>query len=739
MEEVHRENLVFATASLRGVPGNARTTASGPSPGDLAGPDVQRRWIPGAVLEYAGVQLTAPPLLDWGDSGDMLWEDSKWRDYRLDVTALSTLTVRLLAWPPDEASEEERRCGVMVLGSVSVDLFDEAGDEDRAYIDLDEGAGELHIDTKFQALEFALPPPGEDDHGERQQTPLGDLVQVAGRSHTTAGVSGRYGMTTCSPDAHPETEAAALQPLCHPFIAPLKFAFRSPEGVNLLCRMGDGGNLFGHLQRERRFPLDKAKFYAAELVCILEYLHGNYVVVSLEPENIWLDPFGHISLCSSGPFGLDSQSEGLRIVPNTPECPAPELLAPGGVQSAMTVRSPRRLRLEPASSGRAPIGYPGSRGSLIANDPRERLGARGGALEIQSHAFFGGVNWQELPLKQVNRYRPGNLKNAFEIEPSTPKGPSRRRFTSDGVLRLSQGILYEEVDFGFGSCSSSSKAYIYRRSIAQTQERAVKDLADRAVPDVEGDDDWDVVWQPASRTLCFQNRLTQEEVPAGRRDSKSCKRAEDHSESDGPSERQSTEALAAALDLGYRSPRFAAQILAAGGGDVAVAQALLEGGALCDFEAGDVHSPPLQGWRECEVGIGHSSTLEPRDFAVPLLRAIRSGNVELAGRDDPDDSEKDGYEEDEGSGEDSGPADPTPTLPPYGMHRFHFHSGQVVQLAMELGHDEMVDLLLEYKLTSICSFCWGAEQRAGIVEWDLYERELIGRTPAKNDPKDISR
>ncbi|KAK7964080.1 hypothetical protein PG988_011054 [Apiospora saccharicola] len=531
MEEVHRENLVFAIASLRGVPGNARTTASGPSPGDLAGPDVQRRWIPGAVLEYAGVQLTAPPLLDWGDSGDMLWEDSKWRDYRLDVTALSTLTVRLLAWPPDEASEEERRCGVMVLGSVSVDLFDEAGDEDRAYIDLDEGAGELHIDTKFQALEFALPPPGEDDHGERQQTPLGDLVQVAGRSHTTAGVSGR-----------------------------------------------------------------------------------------------------------------------------------------------------------------------------------------------------------------------------------TPKGPSRRRFTSDGVLRLSQGILYEEVDFGFGSCSSSSKAYIYRRSIAQTRERAVKDLADRAVPDVEGDDDWDVVvWQPASRTLCFQNRLTQEEVPAGRRDSKSCKRAEDHSESDGPSERQSTEALAAALDLGYRSPRFAAQILAAGGGDVAVAQALLEGGALCDFEAGDVHSPPLQGWRECEVGIGHSSTLEPRDFAVPLLRAIRSGNVELVrlllehgadtnngfhgvkGRDDPDDSEKDGYEEDEGSGEDSGPADPTPTLPPYGMHRFHFHSGQVVQLAMELGHDEMVDLLLEYKLTSICSFCWGAEQRAGIVEWDLYERELIGRTPAKNDPKDISR
>lgn len=112
-------------------------------------------------------------------------------------------------------------------------------------------------------------------------------------------------MTTCAPDAHLETEQAAPQP-CHPFIAPLKVAFRSADGVHLICRMGDAGNIFGHLQRERRFPLEKAKFNAAELVCILEYLHGNNVVASLKPENIWLDPLGHISLCSPGLFGLGS-------------------------------------------------------------------------------------------------------------------------------------------------------------------------------------------------------------------------------------------------------------------------------------------------------------------------------------------------------------------------------------------------------------------------------------------------
>lgn len=420
------------------------------------------------------------------------------------------------------------------------------------------------------------------------------------------------------------------------------------------------------------------------------------------------------------------------------------------------------------------------------------------------------MNWQELPLGHVSRWRPGVIKNGFEIEPRTPKGPPRRRFFSDGVRRLSQGVLYEDLDFGPGFSVTpdpdSGKPRIIRRGIAQTRERAVKWLAERAVPDMEGDDDWDVAWEPTSRTLCFRNRLTHEERPAGRReDSRWFQPTEDQAGSEGPSENQSTEALAAALALGYRSTHTVSQVLAFGNlrldeatldhttmaetkfvdydlqyiqitplewavehdrtalvrlfleagadanrtlwqaegpaliraarignvglaeilargsdrvtrtralslaaarGDVDVARALLEGAARCDFEAGDLPSHTLLDW-DCQVGFGHISRLERCDFPAPLPRAIRSGHAELVrlllehGADvngvyhgvngrDPDFANQD-YEEYECS-DDSAP-DPA-ALPP--MPRFHFYSGQVVQLAMELGHTETVDLLLDY-------------------------------------------
>lgn len=73
----------------------------------------------------------------------------------------------------------------------------------------------------------------------------------------------------------------------HPFIAPLKFALKSPDGISLLSGLANGEHLFSHLQRERRLDVGIARFYAAELVCTLEYLHEKGIILaSLKPENI---------------------------------------------------------------------------------------------------------------------------------------------------------------------------------------------------------------------------------------------------------------------------------------------------------------------------------------------------------------------------------------------------------------------------------------------------------------------
>lgn len=77
--------------------------------------------------------------------------------------------------------------------------------------------------------------------------------------------------------------------------------------------------MFYHLQREGKFDEARSRFYAAELLCALEHLHGFNVVYryvgeilvqstdieasahsDLKPENILLDYSGHIALCDFG-------------------------------------------------------------------------------------------------------------------------------------------------------------------------------------------------------------------------------------------------------------------------------------------------------------------------------------------------------------------------------------------------------------------------------------------------------
>ena len=89
----------------------------------------------------------------------------------------------------------------------------------------------------------------------------------------------------------------------------------------------NGGELFYHLKQVKTgFDEDRARFYAAEMLLALQYLHEMGVVYrDLKPENILIDADGHIRLTD---FGLSKS--GLLASNNLTEsfCGTPEYLAP---------------------------------------------------------------------------------------------------------------------------------------------------------------------------------------------------------------------------------------------------------------------------------------------------------------------------------------------------------------------------------------------------------------------------
>ncbi|KAF8946133.1 serine/threonine protein kinase, AGC [Haplosporangium gracile] len=94
----------------------------------------------------------------------------------------------------------------------------------------------------------------------------------------------------------------------HPFIVTLYHSFQSEEYLYLCMEYCMGGEFFRALQMRpgKHLSEEDAKFYAAEVIVALEYLHlMGFIYRDLKPENILLHQTGHIMLTD---FDLSKQS-----------------------------------------------------------------------------------------------------------------------------------------------------------------------------------------------------------------------------------------------------------------------------------------------------------------------------------------------------------------------------------------------------------------------------------------------
>jgi len=237
------------------------------------------------------------------------------------------------------------------------------------------------------------------------------------------------------------SEQKILAMLSHPFIVGMHYYFEDKDSLYYILDYVPGGELYQHLTQRGRFPEPQARFYMAEIVLALEYLHkGGVVYRDLKPENILLDKDGHIKVTDFGlsKSGITSAGGGAQTFCGTPQYLAPEILrglehgtavdwwSAGVVLYEMvTGKTPfqsenRKEMYAKVVKGNINFPYYVSapckaiiRGFLVRR-PHDRLGS--GPLkvdEIKGQTFFSSINWDALYRKQIEApFIPNTSENA---------------------------------------------------------------------------------------------------------------------------------------------------------------------------------------------------------------------------------------------------------------------------------------------------------------------------------------
>ncbi|KDP46414.1 hypothetical protein JCGZ_10254 [Jatropha curcas] len=135
-----------------------------------------------------------------------------------------------------------------------------------------------------------------------------------------------------------QTEREILQSLDHPFLPTLYTHFETEKFSCLLMEFCPGGDLHALRQRQpgKYFPEHAARFYVAEVLLALEYLHMLGIIYrDLKPENVLVREDGHIMLsdfdlslrCSVSPTLVKSSNFTLESK-NTAYCAQPACIEP---------------------------------------------------------------------------------------------------------------------------------------------------------------------------------------------------------------------------------------------------------------------------------------------------------------------------------------------------------------------------------------------------------------------------
>ncbi|XP_058053798.1 microtubule-associated serine/threonine-protein kinase 2 [Anopheles bellator] len=289
----------------------------------------------------------------------------------------------------------------------------------------------------------------------------------------------------------------------NPFVVSMYCSFETKKHLCLVMEYVEGGDCATLLKNIGPLPSDMARFYFAETVLAVEYLHSYGIVHrDLKPDNLLITALGHIKLTDFGlsKMGLMSLATNLyegyldsetrqfsdKQVFGTPEYIAPEVILRQGYGKPVDWWSMGIILYEFLIGcvpffGETPeelfahtvnddIEWPDGDdwplqeeakdliAVLLQQNPRDRLGT-GGAHEVKDHCYFYGLDWNNL-LRQKAEFVP-----QLDDEEDTSYFDTR-------VDRYNHEICGDDTDEMedsplFGSFSSYSPQYRKQHSLSQ--------------------------------------------------------------------------------------------------------------------------------------------------------------------------------------------------------------------------------------------------------------------------------
>ena len=219
------------------------------------------------------------------------------------------------------------------------------------------------------------------------------------------------------------SECKIMKQLDHPFIVPLHYAFQTPKYLYLVLELCINGDLYGFIEKKGKLEESICRFYLAEVILALEYLHSIDIIYrDLKPANVLVDQFGHVRLAD---FGLAKQkvdhSNLAMTMAGSPAYLPPEIVMKKGASKASDVYGLGPLLYE-LLTGTTPyysddidglfqniksgkLSFPGYVSStakefitiVMNRDP----GKRPQFSQIKRHPFFRKMDWEALLAKRI--------------------------------------------------------------------------------------------------------------------------------------------------------------------------------------------------------------------------------------------------------------------------------------------------------------------------------------------------